>query len=391
MKNQVISVIIPIYNTKTALPRCIESVINQTYKDIEIILVDDGSTDGSSEICDSYAEKFENIRVIHKENGGLSSARNEGIEVAKGRFLAFVDSDDYVHKDFLKALYSNLIEYDAHISECEYLCVDDKSTALDNSTRDVKIFDGTEAIKGFLNNNSVESVACNKLYKKEIFDDIRYPYGRIHEDEFVIHHVLFKCKRLVHTTEYLYYYCRHSNSIIGRKYDEKRFDYFDALLDRIDFLENVGMHEEADSQRHLFERSYIRIYNEVLADNYGLRNILKNGYSQYISCNPSVAIPPQLPNVDISQYDILPDAKIGIYGAGIYGMRFYEELRNNGYNVVGWYANDFYKHKNVLPLDRLTNADMDVLIVAIKNPIIQKRVQEDLRRWQIKYKRLICI
>lgn len=235
-----ISIIIPIYNVEMYLRRCIDSVLNQTYRNLEVILVDDGSPDKCGEICDEYAEKDKRIRVIHKENGGLSDARNAGLDIATGEYVAFVDSDDYIDKDMYVKLYEAIQEADADMSICNFRYVDENGTCK-FSNNDLPIKDETlSGIHILLNNMFDEKcwywvVAWNKLYKRELFENIKYPFGRVHEDEFVIHKLFLKCNKVACVSKMLYNYVQREDSIMNQRNDKNRLDYIDAMLDRLDF------------------------------------------------------------------------------------------------------------------------------------------------------------
>lgn len=214
-KSNLISIIVPVYNVEPYLNRCINSILNQTFNNFELVLVNDGSTDKSGIICDSFKIIDDRIIVIHKTNGGLSSARNVGIEIAKGDFIGFVDSDDWLHPKYIETLYNNLVEFEAEISICNFLKVSTE-TIPNNPKNHVSQFSNIEALNqlhGKLNTQFVISVA--KLYKRELFNKIRFKIGKLHEDEFVIHHLLNNANKIVYTSSELYYYFQRNDSITG--------------------------------------------------------------------------------------------------------------------------------------------------------------------------------
>ena len=192
-----ISVIIPVYKVEEYLKRCVDSVIGQTLRDIEIILVDDGSPDNCPAICDEYAKKDDRVRVIHKKNGGLSDARNAGIDIAKGEFLGFVDSDDYIEADMYEYLYDLVKKENAEISMCEFFhCYQGKEPEK-NEKISVETVDSETAIYYVLESKKASLTVANKIYKREIFgSDLRFPVGKIQEDAFVIVDVLDRRKGL---------------------------------------------------------------------------------------------------------------------------------------------------------------------------------------------------
>lgn len=243
---ELISVIIPVYNVEKYLKRCVDSVINQTYKNLEIILVDDGSPDNCGAICDEYAERDNRIKVIHKENGGLSSARNAGIDVASGTYLSFIDSDDYVSEQFIEKLYSMIKEYDADISQCNFVRTKGEVPETKSNNTPISVCDNVSMIENLYNEHYVPTVVVvTKLYHSKLFDGIRYPEGRVHEDEVITPLVLYKSNRCVFSTEALYYYYFNENSITNSQFSVKKLDILYALNSRISFYMENGLRKYA--------------------------------------------------------------------------------------------------------------------------------------------------
>lgn len=210
-----VSVIVPVYNEEKDLRRCVDSILHQTYKNIEIILVDDGSTDQSGKICDEYAVNYSNIKVIHKENGGLSSARNVGINEAAGSILGFVDSDDYIASNMIEVLAKPLIENNAELSVCGwYVIRANEITRCHYKKKDMYVNSET-AIFELLSYNGFDNFACNKLFKKHLFNDINFPMGKVLEDLDTIYKLIHKASMIYLTSKPLYYYDIHVNSITG--------------------------------------------------------------------------------------------------------------------------------------------------------------------------------
>lgn len=231
-----ISVIVPIYKVEKYIDRCAESILAQSFTDFELILVDDGSPDNCPQICDEYAKKDSRIRVIHKENGGLSDARNAGIDIAEGEWLAFIDSDDYVHEDYLKSLYNAAIENDADLAVCDFVRVnDDEKVIEDEHSFDELVTDDKNAMFERLYSNWRIRPAWNKLYKKEIFSELRFAFGKIHEDEFAIHHVLWNCGKLAIIKKGLYYYRTRENSIMTTESPKSTLDGLEAIIEQYEF------------------------------------------------------------------------------------------------------------------------------------------------------------
>lgn len=250
---ELISVIVPVYNVKSFLVECLDSIINQTYKNLEIILVDDGSNDGSEKICDEYKEKDDRVKVIRQKNSGPSITRNVGLETSNGRFLTFVDSDDYIHKDMIKILYNNIKKYNADISFCDYVRDENKLTKeVQDITSKMPI---EEIYRGFYNKHSTVSV-CMKLYKKEIFNDFRFPIGKIYEDAFAMHKILKKDKVFVYSDNKLYFYRKRKGSITRSKYSLSRLDYLEVLIERMEFMKKEGY-------EYFYAREFFRYINEL--------------------------------------------------------------------------------------------------------------------------------
>ncbi|HFQ0673997.1 TPA: glycosyltransferase family 2 protein, partial [Enterococcus faecium] len=219
-----ISIIVPVYKVEKYLRKCVDSILAQTFTDFEVILVDDGSPDNSGKICDEYAEKDNRVRVIHKENGGLSSARNAGIDVARGKYLGFVDSDDYIDEDMYEILYENLKIHDADISSVELIPFYGDRYKKANKEKKVIILNKKEAIKSVLEGTQFYAYAWNKLYRKELFKDNRYLDGKTFEDAYIIIDLLFQTEKIVVSNEEKYFYLQRNDSIMGKSFSMNNFD-----------------------------------------------------------------------------------------------------------------------------------------------------------------------
>lgn len=222
-----ISIIVPVYNVEQYLEKCVDSILNQTFKDFELILVDDGSPDNSGAICDQYAEKDSRVRVIHKENGGLSDARNAGIDVAKGKYLGFIDSDDYIAEDMYELLYTNIIKEDANLSICGiYHVYEGKEPA--KKIEKYMVLNRDEATVLIFHGNQISDHAVNKLYSRSIFSELRYPRGKYHEDSFTIVGILDQCDKVVVDTKQRYFYYHRDDSITSQVFSKKHLEYITA-------------------------------------------------------------------------------------------------------------------------------------------------------------------
>lgn len=227
-QNPLISVIVPVYNVAAWLPRCVDSVLTQTYQNLEILLIDDGSTDASGEICDAYAEKDPRIRVIHKKNGGLSSARNAGLDVSNGQYLGFVDSDDWIEPEMYAEMLALMVR-----NEAQLVCAGRYDVDGDTGKKTIGLcpkrqecITGEELAGRIFLWDHCDSSACDKLYRRELFDGIRYPEGKTCEDVPVTYRLALKAHRAVLCDKPLYNYFHRSGSISkGAEISGKTFHY----------------------------------------------------------------------------------------------------------------------------------------------------------------------
>lgn len=262
-----ISVIIPVYKVEAYLTACVKSVQAQTYQNIEIILVDDGSPDNCPKMCDEFAAQDSRIRVIHKENGGLSSARNAGIEAAKGEYLAFLDSDDLWTPFFLERLHRAIEETGADFSVCLFCRFCGEPPTELPETVETVVMDRQEAFDCLFNiRNENMVVAPNKLYKRSVFGAIRYPQGKLHEDEAVIHEIIGSATTVAWVDEVHYLYRQSPNSITTAKFNLRRLDEMYAKEQRIAFFEARGMQELADQTKIVYLNNLMRLYRTAQAE-----------------------------------------------------------------------------------------------------------------------------
>lgn len=223
-----ISIIVPVYNVEKYLKKCLDSILAQTFIDFELLLIDDGSTDSSGKICDEYGRKDERIKVYHKDNGGLSSARNYGIERSNAPFLGFVDSDDYIDADMYEVLYRNLKNEDADISMCSLFDIYNGKPPKVNAQTEYFVTNACEAIRIVMEAKITSVTAWNKLYKRELFQNVRYPEGKTAEDASVIVELLMQTNKNVITTEQKYYYVHRINSITTGEFTAIDYDVIEA-------------------------------------------------------------------------------------------------------------------------------------------------------------------
>ena len=242
-----VSIIVPCYNVESYLARCVDSLIAQTYPNIEILLIDDGSTDATSDLARGYAERYDTVFYHHRINGGLSAARNTGIELAKGEYIAFVDSDDWVDENYINCLFETIQAGNADISVCGYI----KEFDEDRSASEVISFDQDMVISShsamkmlgdiYPKENVLLVIAWNKLFKRSIFENTRFPEGKLHEDEFTTHRFIGAADSIAVTTANLYHYRIRGGSITSdeKKQDLRHLDYLDALQDRLEYSRSM--------------------------------------------------------------------------------------------------------------------------------------------------------
>ncbi len=233
-----ISIIIPVYNCEKYIEKCIDSVICQSFKDLEIILVDDGSSDKSGEICDEYLKKDSRVKAIYIKNQGPSVARNAGLDIAKGEYIGFIDSDDYIEKNMFEILYNNLLKYDCDISVCEVAEICDGENMKFSNSNNFMVLDIDEAMKLLISGKCLTMYAVNKLYKKSLFDNVRFPVGKLYEDSFTTPRVFAKANKVVYTPENLYYYVRTPMSITTSKFSTKDMDIIESGESILDFVKD---------------------------------------------------------------------------------------------------------------------------------------------------------
>lgn len=236
--NDLVSVIIPVYKVEPYLRECLDSVINQTYRNLEIILVDDGSPDECPKICDEYAERDFRVKVIHKKNGGLSDARNKGIDLATGEYITFVDSDDVIHEIYVESLYENLKKTNSDISVCQSISFKDSQEIKDvEVSYERYVLSGNDAVQDLykrlcrikkIKSFGVSVTAWGKMFARKLFSNIRFPYGMLHEDDAVSPKVLYQSNSVCVISSRLYCYRVTDNSIMNSPFSIKRYDSIES-------------------------------------------------------------------------------------------------------------------------------------------------------------------
>jgi len=263
--SDLISIIIPVYNVEKYLSRCLDSVINQSFSNIEVLLIDDGSTDRSGFLCDEYAKKDRRIKVLHKTNGGQSSARNVGLDNANGKYIGFVDSDDWIDFDVYLFLYNQLKETDADIANLKCVFAHE-NTAIDKQNKvSIQIFEGKDCLRNLMYEGTVGIPAAfgvyRGLYRKELLEDLKFVEGRINEDIVFCYQLYKRARRIVVSDRVGYFYFVNENSTTRNGLKKRDFD----LLWACDQLESFSQNEVYKDIKYLVSIKKARSYFSLLA------------------------------------------------------------------------------------------------------------------------------
>lgn len=233
-----ISVIVAVYNIREYLAQCVDSLVSQSYNELEILLVDDGSTDGSGALCDEWAARDGRVKALHRPNGGLSAARNTGLENASGEYVAFVDGDDRVDREMYRCLMETALEFSADVVMSGIVAQEQTGRSYEvfkNSFCERQTIDKGTVMSLLVSEREISTSACNKLFKRRLFEHIRFPEGRIYEDKAVMHEVLHSCETIAIDKRAIYYYQLRQNSISKALFSEKNFDQLEAARRRYEF------------------------------------------------------------------------------------------------------------------------------------------------------------
>jgi len=259
-----------VYKVEPYLRKCVDSVLAQTYTNLEIILVDDGSPDNCGKICDEYAKRDKRIVVIHKENGGASDARNAGLDIMKGDYISFIDSDDFITQSYVEYLYGLITEYDADISNCNYLPIKEdgriiksKDSLIENKFYDKENFKEMFSVILYEENTTIYDSAWTKLYKKTLFTDIQFPKNKLFEDVRTVPWLLQKAEKIIFGKEKHYFYQIRQNSAITQKFSEKNYDFINATKEMCQFIgDNYNDLGKACIRRHT--SAMIRVLRQMI-------------------------------------------------------------------------------------------------------------------------------
>lgn len=280
MREPLISIILPVYNIEQYLPKCMESLFGQTYKNLEFVLVDDGSEIACKNLCDEYAKQDSRVVVYHKANGGLSDARNYGIKRARGEYISCVDPDDYVDTDYVEYLYSLLSAFECQMSICQLRVKYDNGMIKDKGTdRKEEKVDTVFCLEEMLYHGVVDTCAYAKLYHRSLFDHVRYPKGKIFEDIGTTYELIMQCDNIALGYQSKYTYAFHNNSIVNSRFNQNKFDLLE-MTDKMaqDVSEKYSILQKAVLRRQVYAR--ISTLNQML--NVPGYDIERNEILQYI-------------------------------------------------------------------------------------------------------------
>lgn len=295
--NDLISIVVPVYKVEDCIRTCIESIVKQSYTNIEVILVDDGSPDMCGSICDEYADKDTRIKVIHKQNGGLSDARNAGIDIATGKYISFIDSDDYIKSDCIEKLYNSIVNNQCDISICsEEVLYEDcvKKYNVDNYKDYETVLTPEHTLERMLYKDGFDVSAWAKLYKRSLFDDIRYPVGRLFEDAATTYKLIIKAKKIVYIKYSGYKYVMRKDSITNEKFNEKKFDLIKSTEEMCDVIDSVFPTLIKATQRR-------RVYA-----NFSTLRLMGDVYKQY-----DAEVTNMIKEINLYRKYVLRDKKVG--------------------------------------------------------------------------------
>lgn len=280
--NDLVSVVVPVYNVQEHLRECLDSLVRQSYSNIEIIIVNDGSTDQSEVICHSFVEKDDRIKYLFQENRGLSAARNTGIYNASGKYICFIDSDDYIHEDYIKKLYGILISNEADMSMCGYIREGKFATEFDDEK--CEVVEGKTMMRHFYSYDVLlMNIVCNKLYRIDLFQNEKFPEGMLYEDFALNARIMYSCKKIAVCNDKLYFYRRNENGITMSHFSVHKLDALKQIENRLVFFYKVG--EKSVYNRFLQEYEIENLKFFYLTKKYlknrSIEKDLRKKYSKY--------------------------------------------------------------------------------------------------------------
>lgn len=300
--NELISIIVPVYNVEKYLEKCVNSIVNQTYKNLEIILVDDGATDSSGKLCDELAKIDNRIKVYHKENGGLSDARNYGVERATGDYIGFVDSDDYIDSEMYGKLYEAIKKENVDVAECNLKIIYTDREELFTEQKYYNVYTKQEYLEEYLKIEKIFGSACVRLIKSDIAKKLKFPVGKLYEDTYYAYDLIEKVDRYVIMNNPYYNYLMRENSITNTKFNPRIFDLIEIVekFRKTTYENYPGLKEAADCRKMyayfsvlnsiLLEKNYRdnEYYLEILS--YFKRNYISLLKNKYINRNRKLSV-----------------------------------------------------------------------------------------------------
>lgn len=403
MKKELISIIIPVYNVREYLKTAIMSMINQTYKELEIILVDDGSTDGSGELCEQFAEQDQRIKVIHKKNGGLSDARNAGIKSATGEYLAFLDSDDWVDNRFIEYLYKTITIHKADIAQVKYLVLPEEIHIEENLCNIREQLFGKESFDSAEFNQIINEegvVVWNKLYRKSLFSNIMFPKGCYHEDNYVTYKLFYESKKVVFTEAYLYFYRYRKTGIMGKNPEERFSSAINAYKEKEEYLIEKGyknayrMHIE--KYRALLNK-YLT-YCSMNANNLISKTVIEENSRikrlEFVTNDSKEKKSTTTMEYKLPVAEIANRKKIIVYGAGNVGRQYIKQIKDcNGLELIACVDMNWYRVENdiaeIHPISEIFKKSYDCIVIAINNESISNQAIEMLTNFGVDTKKII--
>lgn len=270
--NEKICIVVPVYNVEKYVKKCIESIRAQSYSNLEVIIVNDGSTDNSLEVCIESSKNDERIKVVSKENGGLSDARNYGMKFCTCKLITFIDSDDYVAKDYVKNLYELMLKYNVDISCTNYIrFYEDNRFEKRNKNNYEKVFNSQKAIIDVLYQKTIANSAWGKLYKYELFKDITFPKGKLCEDLGTFYKLFEKASNIVYSSQQDYFYLQRKTSIMGSEFHEKKMDALEFTKEIYERYSKTKIKRSAESRICV---ECLNLLNQIPKDNEILRNMV---------------------------------------------------------------------------------------------------------------------
>lgn len=325
-----ISIIVPIYKVELYLKKCVDSILAQSFKDFELILVNDGSPDGCGDICEAYKALDPRVVVIHKQNGGLSDARNYGIEVARGRYIGFVDSDDWIEPDMYESLYSLVTAHDADIAVCGHVEVMDDVPLPKSFTHEVHVYNNEQALDKLLEDTEIQNLAWDKLYKAELFTHVRYPVGKYFEDIFTTYKLFLQARTTVSLDSPKYMYLKRSDSITGAMNTRKYYDRFCAALEIYETIrdQNYPVAEEISLCRTVTEGIELCNYQLITGE-----KAMNKEYLVELGGFLNKHISKILRNRKLRR-EMKTASVLIITSSTIYKMLYYSKLRLKGSNMI---------------------------------------------------------